>query len=60
MPKHIIAIATLLAVAACSEVSTLPQVKASGGTMWDKIAYVNALTKPQWGVMKALEQPGIY
>ncbi|MFO1242600.1 MAG: hypothetical protein U1E36_05290 [Rickettsiales bacterium] len=60
MLKRVMTIGALLGLAACSD-STLPQ-QVNYGTVssWDKMAYVNPMFKPQWGAMKALEQPGIY
>lgn len=57
MKKIIVAI-LLLGPGACT--SGEPAMTASAANSWDRLAYVNQTAKPSWGVMKSLEQPGIY
>ncbi|MBY0354295.1 MAG: hypothetical protein K2Q12_01045 [Rickettsiales bacterium] len=55
MKRIVIALLSLLALTNCT-----PLTSSAGTQSWDRVAYVNPSIKPQWGVMKSLEQPGIY
>lgn len=50
--RKVTALIMLLALGACAQTS--------GGNSWGKIAYVDPMAKPHFGVIKTLEQPGIY
>ena len=61
MLKRVIGVIALLGLAACTDGGQPQQMQQmSVSASWDKMAYVNPMFKPEWGTMKALEQPGIY